>query len=288
MKYRISLLVILITSCFFAFNMLNEKSHDLETHKVIFFQNFSHRNDQIYTQNMFLEDFANCNVCNLYNVYSNLHQLRIKNGELAVTFKKNEIGTKLLFAKKLDRNYEELFLTFTVRFDQDYDQNALGGKLMGLGGTPSSNISIPVGCVSVSEDAGFSSRFTYSNEGMLTNYLYHQNKNEECGEANYIKYNDGTFFKFIKDKSYTLEMRVVMNQPGLADGFVETYVNGSLLGKSDGYIFSKTGKYGINTFLFNLYIGGKSDNFKLRNNSTLYLDNFIISTERVFNDYFIK
>lgn len=274
-----------MSTCFFAFIILNKKSHNLENNKIIFFQNFSHREDQIYTEQMFLEDFASCSICKSYNVYSNLYQLRIKNGELAVSFKKNEIGSKLLFAKKLDRNYEELFLTFTVRFDQDYDQNALGGKLMGLGGTPSSDISIPVGCVSVSEDAGFSSRFTYANEGTLSNYLYHQNKDEVCGEANYIKYSDGTFFKFIKDKNYTLEMRVVMNRPGLADGFVETYVNGELLGKSDGYIFSKTGKYGINTFLFHLYIGGKTDNFKLRNNSTLYLDNFIISTERVFNSY---
>lgn len=288
MVSRIILYAVLVTCVsFFILNLVNKNTHTSKNKNIIFLQNFSHRQDQTYTEQMFLEDFADCKICNQHSVYSNLHQLRIVNGELAVTFEKDEIGSKLLFKKKLDKNYKELFLTFTIRFDKNYDQNALGGKLMGLAGAPSKT-KIPLGCVSVHEDSGFSSRFTYTKKGILTNYIYHQDKTQECGEANYIKYDNGDFFKFIKDRYYIIEMRTMMNDPGFSNGFVETYINGKLISKVDGYIFSKTGNYGINTFLFDLYIGGKSDGFKLKNNSTLYIDNFIISTKRVFNDIKIQ
>lgn len=72
-----------------------------------------------------------------------------------------------------------------------------------------------------------------------------------------------------------------MNEPGEANGVAETYINGALAKRTDEWIFSQSGLYGVNCWLFQLYIGGAQEDWELGNPSTLYLDNFALSTDRI-------
>lgn len=256
---------------------------------VIFTQDFDHRPNGLYNTKDLKDDFGcdeidgnlyNMNACN--DATSNLHGFHIKDGEIVVTFKEGTIGSGVQFTKSLGFNYDELFLTFQVRFDQDYDQLAQGGKLMGVGGD-TTNTGIPTGCMDVGPNEGFTTRYEYRSSGSLAHNIYHQDKPGVCGDEKYIvdmsEFNNR--FKFNKDQTYTIEMRIKMNTPFVADGEYETFINGHSMRTDNGFIFSEDGSIGINRFLFQLYIGGNTASWELSNPSTMYLDNFVLSTERI-------
>lgn len=254
---------------------------------VIFTQDFNHRPDGEYTGQDLKDDF-NCtesgnlsdmNACTGVSVI--LEELIIENGEIKVTFEKDKIGTSLGFSKGLGFDYNETYLTFQVRFDENYDMSARGGKLMGVGGHPDGHLS-PTGCKSVGPNEGFSVRNQYMNTGLLQ-YVYHQDKNAGCGDQIYLPNIGGSTgnFQFRKNITYTVELRTKMNTPFESNGEVETFINGESMNKETGYVFSENGSHGITEFIFQLYIGGQEDHWKLDNPSTIYLDNFTLSTNRV-------
>lgn len=257
-------------------------SIDMFDESIVFKQDFDHRMDGDITVNDLNTDLG-CTGPGCANTIIDMEEFAYINGEMKGTFKANQIGTRVGASIPLDADYSELYLTFQVRFDTDYDQSASGGKLMGLGGHPNGISDPPGGCVTVGADEGFSSRFTYRQTGLLANYVYHQNKTEACGEYNYIDDASETdnYFHFQKEVMYTLEMRVVMNTPGQKNGYIETYINGVKMSTTPEYTLSESGNYGINFFVFNLYIGGDTSDWELANPSTLYLDNFVLSTARV-------
>jgi PKD repeat protein len=264
---------------------------DMFDSSIIFKQDFDHRVDGEYTTNDLSDDFE-CLVGSLATMAGacsspsiNLEELAIENGQMKVTFKEGMVGTNLGFEKNLGQEHDELYLTFQVRFDDNYDQSTNGGKLMGLGGNADGRKDgfVPSGCDAVGPNEGFSTRFQYRQEGRLAHYVYHQNKTVDCGDQRYIEdfAEDDNYFSFRKEQTYTLEMRVKMNDVGQANGTMESYING-VKTRTDEFVFSEDGTIGINRFLFVLYIGGgPNQGFELLNPSTLYLDNFVLSTERV-------
>jgi hypothetical protein len=262
---------------------------NLNDSSVIWSQDFNHRPDGAYTGEDLAQDLNTTSRPNI-----DLDKFEIQNGEIAATFTPGKIGTSVGMHIPLHFDYNELWLTFDVRFDENYDQIAKGGKLMGLGGHPEGNYP-PTGCVDVAPDEGFSVRNQYRQGGQLTQYVYHQNKDENgadsgdgrtCGEQLYIEDASETdtfinMFQFKKDKIYTIELHVKMNNPQESNGIAETYINGKLAKQTNEWIFSQSGLYGINSWLFQLYIGGAQEDWELDNPSTLYLDNFALSTQRV-------
>lgn len=260
---------------------------NLNDSSVIWSQDFNHRPDGEYTAVQLGEDLD----MTIGEPYIDLNKLAIRNGEVAVTFNENQIGTGVGAFVPLNFDYNEMWLTFDVRFDENYDQNAKGGKLMGLGGHPNNEYP-PTGCIDVGPDEGFSVRNQYRQQGRLTQYVYHQNKDANgsasgdggiCGEQLYIpdETESTNVFQFRKNQTYTIELRVIMNTPFESNGTAETYINGELAMKTDNWIFSESGIYGVNSWLFQLYIGGAEADWKLSTPSTLYLDNFALSTVRI-------
>lgn len=259
-------------------------SIDMNHPSIVFKQDFNHRPNGEYSKTAFAQDInVTCSQRygpeNCHPAY-NADSVEIYDGEMKVTLTEGLIGSGIDSHIRLLEdygNFDELYLTFTVRFDKNYDQLAKGGKLMGLGGHPDGDYP-PTGCVRVSNDSGFSSRYVYKDGGSLYHYLYHQNKTEVCGDNIEL-----TNFNFRKETTYTLEMRVKMNTPGERNGTVQTYINGVNIATTRNLILSESGVYGVNGWLFQLYIGGNTPDWVLRNPSTLYLDNFVLSTERVVN-----
>ena len=162
----------------------------------------------------------------------------------------------------LGDNYEEMYMTFKVKFKEGFEPKR-GGKLHGLTGGD-----CPGGCQGVCHD-GFSSRFTFWGDGGFTPYVYFPEQLKNCGQS--CSY-DNTFcvyediqltsekFVFEQGKWYELTMRVVMNDHGVKNGIIETFVDGKLSQQKTGMLLRELGKtYGIDEFYFITFFGGGTD-----------------------------
>jgi hypothetical protein len=109
----------------------------------------------------------------------------------------------------------EYYLDYQVMFESDWEW-VKGGKLPGLvGGSHTS------GCKSITAD-GWSARFMWRGGGRGEVYLYHQNRQNGCGDD----YEFPSPGNFIKGPWNRITEHVVINTPGKNDGYVEAWYNG--------------------------------------------------------------
>jgi len=253
---------------------------DTNHSSALFSVDFNNRPEGAYTGLELLEDFdcpANwiSNEVWCSDTNENVDEFVIQNSELKVTMSAGTEATDntyLSFTKHLGDNYNELYLTYNLRLDNNYDDTNTGFKVMGIGGAFDYGQLPGGGSGTNGEDGGFNSRYVV-NDGQFKQYYYHPNQAGQYGDSSYV-----SDFTFHKDTDYVIEMRVKMNTPGQANGEIETFVNGVSVILTEGLVFSGTGSYGINQFGFNLQADGGNS---FSTPSTVYLDDFVVSTERV-------
>jgi len=194
---------------------------------------------------------------------------------LQLSFLKGNFGRggKASWIMELDKDYEELYCQYRVKFEKGFDWK-LGGKLPGFGGGDK-----PSG--GRHSDKGFTSRVMWRKKGTMHQYVYYPND-----EAHY-----GTGFwwhnlcskkmeqlKFKPGKWHIIKMKIKMHNNWEDPGYVTCWIDGKLALRQDVKLRAKNSKeYGIKLFIFTVFFGGNDERFAPNRNCKMYFDDFIIS-----------
>lgn len=179
---------------------------------------------------------------------------------------------------KFSQGYNELYLSYRVKFSSAFSSRDLHGKLPGLsGGASNGGGDLPTG-----ED-GWSARYMF--HGTLINfYLYHPDIYKDAGDSqpvagkSYYGYGPELYPGFIlkTDTWYTVTQRVVMNTPGKTDGLVEGFINGKLCAVQTGIRFRDIATLQIDRIYFANFFGGSG--VTPTENGSISFDDFVVYT----------
>lgn len=179
------------------------------------------------------------------------------------------------FDSNSPKSYDELYLSYDIKFADNFEF-VHGGKLPGLCGA-SIDQAPETGCNTgggyPSGYDGWSTRGMWRQNGALENYVYH------AGQTNY--YGDDLFWgsNGSRGQWHRIQQRVVLNTPGVADGIIETWLDGKKVLSVTDMLYRKTGAIGINLFYFSTFYGGNDPSWAPSSDQTAFFDNFRISTQ---------
>jgi len=197
---------------------------------------------------------------------------------LAVTIPPNQRrGTGPHF--RLPDGVEEAWFRYHLRLDS---WNAItSGKLPGFAGAPNSTAK---GCLpSTPEQPGWSARLQFDPVGSdgaapgqvpLGYYVYHVDQPGSCGET--MLWDAAAHLD--QHRWYCIEGHVRLNQPGVADGLLESWVDGVPAFSQDGLQFRRAeeGWLAVRTFWLDIYFGGST--IPNDRNLNLRIDDLELST----------
>jgi hypothetical protein len=170
---------------------------------------------------------------------------------------------------------EEAWFRYYLRLDAW--QAANSGKLPGLAGLYGSSAR---GCVPSAEDnPGWSARTMFVGTGTegadpggvrLGTYLYHLDQEGDCGDG--LLWQPGILDQ---DRWYCIEGHIRMNTPGIADGRVDAWVDGTPALAWPDVAFRRAGEdLGVRHFWANIYFGGTDVN---PSDLVSSIDNIVVS-----------
>jgi len=135
---------------------------------------------------------------------------------LRVIYRSGQRGSEgISFSLRLPESAPCISLSYDVRFEPNFDF-ARGGKLPGLG--PEN----PVTGGNAMHATGWSARPMWREHGLLTSYVYHQNKPGKYGE-----YQKAKGFRLPRGRYLPVTVVVKVNgAAGTRDGIVEIFVDG--------------------------------------------------------------
>jgi len=192
---------------------------------------------------------------------------------LRVTYPAGKYGPAdggVQFKVPLGKTYEELYLSYRVRFGAGF-AFVKGGKLPGLVGG-----SAPTGCVD--DTTGFSARMMWRTGGAAVQYMYFPEKVQSCGD-DYDYMSGGSAIEFQPGTWHRVEHRLVMNTPGEHDGVVEAWFDGQPALAEKAFLFRLAGAtFGIDTLYFSTFFGGSDASWAPPAAQTVDYDDFIVST----------
>ena len=170
---------------------------------------------------------------------------------------------------RLPENYEELYVSYRVRFAADFDF-VKGGKLPGLtGGAANTGGNQPNG------RDGWSGRMTWGRGGDAFQYLYHPDQPGIYGEG--FRWDR----RFELGRWHTVEHRFVMNTPRVYDGILQTWFDGRQALYVDNLRFRDVDSFAIDHFYISTFFGGGDDTWAPTKDEYISFDDFIISTARI-------
>jgi len=190
------------------------------------------------------------------------------------TFELDDAGVQ--WPTPLDNGYDELYLTYRVKFSSGFTNTNLQGKLPGLsGGNPAGGGYMPDGT------DGWSARFMFHGTNPRL-YLYHPELYLVFGDTVPIEgkmyygeavvldanLNPGT------EKWFTLTQRVVLNTPGYHDGLVEAYINGKLAAQKTGIRWRDIPALQIDKLYISNFLGGSGE--PTSSMEYIYFDDFYV------------
>lgn len=205
-----------------------------------------------------------------------------KGKALQILFPAYQYGSKgavaflndLSFGSGLERNFEELYVSYDMKFSENFEFVA-GGKLPGLCGynvTQEPRDGCNTGGGFPTGYDGWSARGMWRADGKLENYMYHADQFYEYGDDEYWS------SKAVPGKWHTVQHRIVLNTVGAANGIVEAWIDGVQVLRSTNMLFRKTGDIGINLFYFSTFYGGADPSWAPASDQFMYYDNFRIAT----------
>lgn len=186
-------------------------------------------------------------------------------------------GTSLQFEARLPRSYEEIYYSFRIRFDPNFNF-VKGGKLTGIcGGACNTGGEIPSGY------DGWSARLMWTKnfglERLVDQYVYHVGQPTKYGDDFYYQIN-GQKSQFTAGRWYTLEWRVKMNTPGQSDGIMQSWIDGKpAVDKRIKYRMNNS--FSIDKFIFSTFFGGGDSSWAPPSTQYIYWDDITISTKPI-------
>jgi len=190
------------------------------------------------------------------------------------TFELDDAGIQWL--TPLDSGYDELYLTYRVKFSSGFTNNDLQGKLPGLsGGELAGGGNMPDGT------DGWSARFMF--HGYNTRfYLYHPELYLVFGDTVPIEgkkyYGEAVTLDFSLHPGvetwFYLTQRIVLNTPGHHDGLVEGYINGKLAAQKTGIRWRDIQTLKIDKLYMANFLGGSGE--PTSSMEYIYFDDFYV------------
>jgi len=201
---------------------------------------------------------------------------------LRVKYPSGKFGSKysgVVFPWILRSKYDELTLSYRVKF-QDGFQFTTSGKLPGLCGATDE-----IGCFRYTGgnppngDNGFSVRVVWlKGDGSVGTYVYHANQEEKYGDIFQWTHSNGEAVKLTPGLWHTIELRVVLNDPGVANGYAEAWLDGEFVSRADALLFRNDTPSGrsikINEMYFNTFHGGNKSSDAPSQTQYAYFDDF--------------
>lgn len=180
-----------------------------------------------------------------------------------------ESGTQWIV--RFDNSYDELYISYWVRFEENFDFSK-GGKLPGLaGGQGNTGGKKPTG-----ED-GFSARIVWLEEGKIAQYVYYPDQASNFGDK-FIWMNGRAHFS--PGVWHRVMTRIAMNTPGEHNGIVQSWLDGVLTLDIENIRFRDTPRFAIDQLRFETFPGGRDpDSFGPSKDQTIDFDHVMISTE---------
>jgi hypothetical protein len=179
---------------------------------------------------------------------------------------------------KFEQGYEELYLSYKVKFSDGFTNRSLHGKLPGLsGGASNGGGNLPTG------KDGWSARYMFHGTS-INFYLYYPDVYKLSGDAKPVSgkkyYGRGPVlnpgFTLKTGVWYTVTQRIVMNTPGKSDGLVEGYINGKLCAVQTGLRFRDISSLKIDRIYFANFFGGSG--VSPSKTETISFDDFVVYT----------
>lgn len=168
-----------------------------------------------------------------------------------------------------DQSYDELYVSYRVKFGNGFDF-VKGGKIPGLaGGTMNTGANKPTGT------DGWSARMMWRTGGEATQYVYHPDQPTLYGEDfSWEKY-------FTPDVWHTVETRIVMNTPGAHNGIIQSWFDGNLSLDLQNVRFRDVDSFAIDGLRFETFFGGGDATWAPTKDEYVYFDDVVISTTRI-------
>lgn len=168
---------------------------------------------------------------------------------------------------------EELYLSYDVMFEEGFEF-VLGGKLPGLyWGEFIGGGNIPDGY-----DGG-SGRLMWHPDGEILNYTYHAGMTSAYGQVDRWGFGERKYF--VPGKWQNLEVRYVMNTPGVANGIIQAWLDGELVMDRRDFQFRNTGSMTLSGLIVTTYFGGHTEKWASPKDQHVFFDNFIVSTQPI-------
>lgn len=166
---------------------------------------------------------------------------------------------------EFNRNFDCLYLSYELKFPQDFDF-VKGGKLPGLyGGHGNTGGNIPDGY------DGFSTRFLWlpNGGGALYSYLPTSKKWGTAFGKNMWDYGSGQWHR--------ITQRIELNTPEKADGVIEIWLDDNKVYHKDSVVFRYTDRISISGVLFSSFFGGNNKSFSSNKDTFISVRNISIS-----------
>ena len=169
----------------------------------------------------------------------------------------------------LPRKFEELYVSYRVRFENGFDF-VKGGKLPGLiGGAGNVGGNRPNG------SDGWSGRMMWRRGGDAVQYVYHPDQPGTYGED--FRWER----RFEPGRWHTVEHRFVMNNPRIHDGILQAWFDGQEAQYVDDLRFRDVDSFAIDQFYISTFFGGGDITWAPAKDEYILFDDIIISTARI-------
>ena len=169
----------------------------------------------------------------------------------------------------LPRSYDELYVSYRVRFDEAFDF-VKGGKLPGLiGGAGNTGGNRPDGT------DGWSGRMMWRRGGEAVQYLYHPDQPDIYGED--FRWNR----RFEPGRWHTVEHHFVMNTPGANDGVLQAWFDGEQVLNVNNLRFRDVDSFAIEQFYISTFFGGGDSTWAPAKDEHIAFDDIVVTTTRI-------
>lgn len=168
----------------------------------------------------------------------------------------------------LKGGYDELYMSYDVRFQKGFELSNKTGKLPGLGGGLSVDDKDD-------DNTAWDGKLQFRDVDELEFYIKGPVTNEKHFTWNKAKYTIQT------DKWYNIEIRYKLNTANKSDGIMQAWLDGRLVGEVKNFkYFRKNNNVKINKMFFSTFYGGNEKDEPSKD-VYAYFDNFEVSTSRI-------
>jgi hypothetical protein len=171
---------------------------------------------------------------------------------------------------------KEYYVSYWLRFDDNFSWGTSneGGKLPGLSGGKRCS-----GGETCDGTNGFTARFMWRRNGLAVLYLYHMDKPGKYGEDYPLVNGVSDTMYFSRGKWINLMERIKINSGTNKNGEVQVWFNGEEVLNIGGIQFVSNGDL-VDAFYFSTFHGGNDSTWCPQNDSYIWFDDIVISTDR--------